>query len=154
VAQEHISERFSIPLMQDGQTPLKAKAAPPPSLHGGQPPAPPAQCNEPPAQEGLKLVLKGAVPDVGQPASTVNPLADPTGTPVIAQLTQRVAQAAGLASWVHSLEELLAQCGSLEEFQGKLLDAFAGMNPADVAEGMQQALAVAELSGRFDGREG
>ena len=136
VAQEHIAERFSIPMMQDGQTPLKAKAgptAPPPGL-GGQPPA----------QEGLKLVLKGVAP--GQ----ADPHADPTGAPAIAQLAQRVAQAAGVAAWTNSLDELLKQCSSLEEFRDRLLSAFAGMNPADVAEALQQALAVAELSGRFD----
>ncbi len=142
VAQEHIAERFGIPMAQDGQTPLTAKAKPtePPPTQGGQPPAP----------EKLKLVLKGSLPELGQ----ADPLADPTGAPVVAKLTQRVALAAGHASWVNSLEALLAQCESLEEFRDQLLEAFAGMNPADVAEGMQQALALAELSGRFDANAG
>lgn len=140
VAQEHISARFKIPLRQDKEKPLKAKTAAAP---GGQPPKP----------EGLKLMLKAGQPG-GVPGAQADPLADPTGAPVIAQLTQRVAQAASLAGWVRSLEELLAQCESLEEFRDRLLDAFADMDPAIVAETMQQALAVAELSGRFDGREG
>ncbi len=164
VSQEHVSERFGIPMRQEKETPLKAKAVPPP-LKGAPPPAPPPAQGEqpptpeglkppegeqPPTPEGLKLVLKGAVPDVGQ----ADPRADPTGAPVVALLTQRVAMAAGHASWVNSLEALLGQCSSLEEFRDRLLDAFAGMNPADVAEAMQQALTVAELAGRFDGAEG
>ncbi len=151
VAQEHISERFSIPMREDKQKPLKAKVAPSqgeqtPPQGGQQPPqlTPPPQDD---AQQELKhLLLKASPPAASQPGGP----ADLTGAPVIAQLTQRVAQAAGLASWVHSLEELLAQCNSLEEFRDRLIDAFAGMDPADVAEGLQQALAVAELSGRFD----
>lgn len=142
VAQEHIAERFGIPIAQDGQTPLKAKAK--------QTEPPPAQGGKPPAQEKLKLVLKGAVPEPGQ----ADPRVDLTGAPVVAKLTERVVLAAGHATWVNSLDALLGQCGSLEEFRDRLLDAFAGMNPADVAEGMQQALAVAELSGRFDVQEG
>lgn len=134
VAQEHISERFKIPMLQGKEKPLKAKATP---TLGGQPSTP----------EGLKLLLKGTMP-----GSMASAQADLTGAPVVAQLTERVTQAAGLAGWVHSLESLLAQCASLEDFRDRLLDALVGMNPADVAEALQQALTVAELSGRFDAR--
>lgn len=135
ISQEHVSERFGIPLREGKERPFKAKAAATPPM--------------PPTPEGLKLALKAGQPGAGQEA-----FADPTGAPVVAHLTQRVAQAASLAGWVRSLEGLLAQCGSLEEFRDRLLEAFAGMDPADVAEAMQQALAVAELSGRFDGMGG
>lgn len=131
VAQEHIADRFNIPMREEKQTPLRAKAAP-------------AQGD---VSQALKLLMLKDLPSAG-------PLDDPTGAPVVAQLTQRVAQAAGHAGWVRSMEGLLAQCDSLEEFRDRLLDAFAGMDPADVAEGLQQALALAELSGRFDGQAG
>lgn len=151
VAQEHIAERFGIPMAQDGQTPLTAKAVPTPDKGKQQPPDKgkqliPSKGKQQTGPEGLKLVLKAAAPG----ALPADPLADLTGAPVVALLTQRVALAAGNATWVNSLEALLAQCDSLEEFRDRLLDAFAGMNPADIAEGLQQALAVAELSGRFD----
>jgi phage gp29-like protein len=134
VSQEHIAARFGIPMAGEGETPLpgKAPAASAPTGTGDMP---------------LKhLVLKAKPPAA--------PQADLTGAPVVAELTQRVSQAAGLAAWVHGLEALLAQCASLEEFRDRLVDAFAGMNPADVAEALQQALAVAELSGRFDASSG
>lgn len=128
ISQEHISARFGIALPQEGETPLPGKA----------PTAPP------PVGNALKLLLKAAAPQAGAD--------DPTGSPVIADITQRVAQAAELAEWTHSLQTLLAQCSSLEDFRDRLLDAFAGLDPAAMADALQQALAVAQLSGRFDGR--
>lgn len=126
VSQEWVAERLKMPLRKPDETPLKAAA---------------------PAAPG-PLALKATIAKEPAPAAT-SASEEPHPADV---LTGRLASAAEghLADWLAPVRELLGRATSLEEFRDGLVDLFAGLDPAGLANAMAQALAVAELAGRFD----
>lgn len=128
ISQEWASERLGMPLRQQNETPLKTAAA-----------------ASPEAAQALKQVAaKGETPPAPETPEPQHP-AD--------LITGRLAEATAepLDAWVNQVRELLDSSADLTEFRDRLVDLFAGLDPADMASAMAEAFALAELAGRFDG---
>ncbi len=153
VSQEHVSERFGIPLM-DGQggkeTPFPGKAlAPPPGEVDN-----PAPGQKQPTEAELRLKSVRAA-DVGNAAG------DPTGAPTVALLTAQLASGVGgqaMDAMTQTIQAILDDCfaqgGTLEDFRDRLLEALGPMDPRAMATALAEAMLVADLAGRYDGGEG
>jgi phage gp29-like protein len=128
VSQEWVAERLKMPLRKPNETPLKSAA---------------------PAAPG-PLALKATIAKAEGPAPAGTPAPEAPHPADI--LTGRLASASEehLTAWLAPVRELLERAGSLDEFRDGLVDLFAGLDPAGLANAMAQALSVAELAGRFD----
>lgn len=130
----------------EGEEPVLASAAKPPtglpagSQPGPLPPPQPAQPQSPAA--ALKLALAALK---GQPP-------EPDGADV---LTERLQKQAGteFAKLMQPIEELVANADSLEQLLEQLLELEDTLPIDDYAVLIAQALAAAELSGRYDVNE-
>ena len=65
-------------------------------------------------------------------------------------LTKKALADASMDELIEPAKKLLSQVNSLKEFRDGLVEIYAGMDDTQMGNLMQQALALAELSGRFD----
>ena len=65
-------------------------------------------------------------------------------------LTKKALADASMDELIEPAKKLLSQVNSLKKFRDGLVEIYAGMNDIQMGNLMQQALALAELSGRFD----
>ncbi len=123
VGAEHVSERFGVPIPKKGETVLQAPAV---SV----------------AAKNTAVVAKAEprTEDLS-PAGTLNSLGEKT-------LREFEPDA-----MMKPIEELLATVESLEEFRNGLIDLSDDMDESSMGDFIQRALALAELSGRFDAAE-
>ncbi len=72
------------------------------------------------------------------------------------ELTYQLDDAAGplMDGMLDQVKDLVMAAGSLEEIRDGMLDLYPGMDPAKLGALMQQAFAVAELTGRSEVKEG
>jgi len=144
VSQEHIEERFGVPKRKENETPLSR----PQPMPGMGPVA---------AKHTLVAAKSGAGGDEkGDSDSRVEaPVENPAEAALEALETKALeasqdAQAAMLAP----IEELLEKSNSLEEFRDGLLELYRDVPTAAMADLMQKAFTLADLSGRFDALDG
>lgn len=67
---------------------------------------------------------------------------------IAAQLQDRAMPA--MSDMVDQVRKLVDEAGSLEEIRDRLIDMYGDMQPTRLGEIIQQALSLADLSGRFD----
>lgn len=149
VAQEHISERFGIPMREEKETPLKPKAQPPQPGQGMRP----GQALAPSDGED-PLKLKATAPGMDEA------LADATGAPSVEMLAFRLASGAGgqaLDGMTRTIRAILDDClregASLAEFGDRLLQALGPMDPSALAGALAEAMTAANMAGRYDARK-
>lgn len=78
---------------------------------------------------------------------------DLSPTDTLVALGEKALETADLKDVMAPVRELLDRAESLEAFQAALPDVFAELSASDLGAMMQQALVLAELSGRFDASE-
>lgn len=103
----------------------------------------PMQATEPPAAPAAaKLVVAKNDPAGGQ--STEPDTAD--------RYTERLSAEASdlMSAFLAPVARIIEEAQSLEEIEQKLLDAYPAMSPADLGVLIGQAMAAAELAGRFE----
>lgn len=112
------------------------------------------QFGMPEAKEGEEIIrIRIAGP--GYPAPTVAKIiakndAKPDTPTTIETLIDRALETGDMDETIDSVKELLDQVESLEDFRDRLPELFAGLDPVKMGNAIQQALALAELTGRFD----
>ncbi len=72
------------------------------------------------------------------------------GPGTIELLVEKALDEGGMDDSINPVKELLDKAESLEDFRDKLPELFAGLDPIKMGNAIQQALALAELAGRFD----
>jgi phage gp29-like protein len=157
VSAEHVSDRFGIPLPQDGETVLQPVKPPGPM--------PFSRTND---VRWRTNDVRWRTNDVRWRTNDVRRLAanerrlfakssaggaDPLPGDTLDALEQKIEAEASLGALMKPIEDLLSQAGSLDEFRDKLLDAYGNMDASKLAPLLQKAFALAELSGRFDAGE-
>ena len=70
---------------------------------------------------------------------------------VVDLLSGQLAEDASMDAMVEQVKELLESSADLESFRDALLDMYEDMEVSELAAAMQRAMALAEMSGRFDG---
>ncbi len=120
ISAEHVSERFGVPLPEEGETIIM------------------------PPGRGAPSAMKQIAAKSGREATQEGP-AD-----TLYALERKTLSAAKFDALMAPVERLLNSVSSLEEFRDKLLDLYAHMDESDLGNLMQKALTLAELSGRFD----
>jgi phage gp29-like protein len=146
IAQEHVADRFKIPLPEQGQTVLPAPAAP-----GGRPAAGDAAAVAAKRRPGAPGAAgRGLPPGTRLVVASDGTIAlagaqDPADA-VSARLGE---EAAALADpFVAAVAGLVASAGSLEEIRDGIAALYDGMDPEALGVLIAQALLVAQLSGR------
>ena len=124
ISQEHISERFKIPLPAEGETPL----APP----GGRSEPIPAKLSPIAAKENLRDPGQAAIDDLADRLAERGDVLDPVLKPVI---------------------DLVRKAESFEEIQAKLYDLAGEMDTERFEEVLRQALFAADLWGYLRSKE-
>lgn len=146
MSQEHISDRFKVPIRKEGETPLGPSKADD-SLEGA------SDENSLDEDDGVKsrASVRGKTgvqpePDFSGPApkDTADLITDRLG-----DLAEE--ESDGL---IDPIARLLESSDSLEAFRDGLIDLYPEIDPTRLGELIQQALAVADLSGRADAMEG
>lgn len=136
VEQSVIRDKFGLPEPAKGAKLLGVPAPPPPPV-----PAPtrPLDPNTPALNRRIALNADGS------------PVAAPVNDATAAQ-TERLAREADatLQGWLASVRGLLDQVQSLEEFRDRLIELYPQMPVGQFSELMGDALAAAELAGRYD----
>lgn len=142
MSQEHLSDRFKVPIRKAGETPLGPFGS-----------AVKDQGNDAAETEGgpSRASIRGSVSPtrealVSEPAAkdTADLIADRLGD--LAEEEEN-----GL---IDPIARLLESSESLEAFRDGLIDLYPEIDPTRLGEMIQQALAVADLSGRADAMEG
>ncbi len=136
VSQEHLSARFKIPLPQPGETPLAPRRAAGPSPKnepGGKQPGDAAE-------DIAKLIAKLAASN----RDAADIIADQLQDRAMLEMT----------GMTDRIRDLVDSAASLEEVRDRLIDLYADIDPTRLGEIMQQAFALADLSGRFDAERG
>jgi phage gp29-like protein len=127
ISQEHISARFRVPMRAKGETPLRPVQAEAQALKIALKGASPAAVETSPAGEALDILE----------AKTMEAAADPLG------------------AWLDRVERLVAECADLEEVRDRLLElAGEELSASDLGAALARAFALADLAGRYDGKEG
>lgn len=129
ISQEHVADRFKVPLPAKGETVL----APPAAGFGGF-----VGKN---THTALARVTASAGPAPDDPAATIAHRAGGETLPAA-------------SAFVEKIKRLVLEAESLEDLQGRLLDLYGDMNPAELGEAMAQAMLIAEAAGRYDVSEG
>jgi phage gp29-like protein len=125
LSQEHVSERFQVPVRQAGETPLQR-------TEGG-----------------------GQKPDALQQAQPARYVAgDPAPKDVADVVALQLEQETDLDPVIDRVRELAAGVSSLVELRDRLLGEFGEMDASQFGELMQQALVLANLAGRADALDG
>lgn len=140
ISAEHVSERFKIPMPKTGETPLK----PPATGYGN---ALLAAAYKP--GRGYFSGDRGDMASDGK----IAPGSDQDAADIIADTLGNDALPAGDAMIV-PLQALLDKAGSLEEFRDSIIDLYGNMNPADLGAIISRAMMMAEMTGRYEVKEG
>lgn len=140
---EHISERFKVPLPEKNQT-LLAK---PPSAGGAAPPLA-ASLGPNPGDRALARVAAAINGNMGLKSPLMQ--SDEIPGARLDALVEKALPAAGMDGMIERVRELLDQAGSLEEFEERLLDIYGELDASELADVMEQAFTLADLTGRFD----
>lgn len=122
ISQEHVAERFRVPLRAKDETPLR------PALSAAP--------------------MRREPPRAARPALQAD---DPTGAPTVAAITDRLLESGATDGMVERIQDLLAEATSLEDFRDRLLGLYAGLDLDQLTQVLQEALALAEMAGWFDG---
>ena len=137
ISQEHVSERFKIPLPAEGETPL----APPSGQFGGMA----AKLNPIAAKEPSTDYLRSGRP----PAAASGP-----GQAAIDEFVDRLAEHGDVLDPVlKPVIDLVTKAESFEEIQAKLYDLAGEMDTKRFEEILRQALFAADLWGYLRSRE-
>lgn len=141
LSQEHIAERFKIPMRDRSETPLMWNAA------GGD-------GNAGSGALRAKLTAAGRSAPMASSAAAVQ--AEPVSRDTADILTERLADHAadGEDALVEPIRRLLESVDSLEAFRDALIDVYPEIDPTRLGELIGQALALADLAGRADAVEG
>jgi phage gp29-like protein len=110
---------------------------------------PEAEASEPVLEysEPVPMALRSRLP--ANVAATSTQRDQPTPADLIAARLEAENQA-GMAKWLEKIEAMLNAAGSLEEFKAMLLAAQEQLPDEALGNGLADALAAAELAGRFD----
>lgn len=128
--------QFNIPLPENGEETLSSAA---------NMPAPAIPVT------GPSLNAAKGCPGCGQPAINT---AAPAAPDAVDMLAGNLLARTDMQAQIDPVKKLMAECATLEEFRDRLLEASAGMDTIQLGTVMAQALAVAELAGRFDAAGG
>jgi len=115
--------------------------------------------NIPDPQKGEETVGGSPAPATDAPVSAKRiaakaaPSADESPAESLDALGRKVMDAVDLSTLVDPVKEMLQKAETLEDFRDRMLSAFSGMAPTALGETMQQALTLADLSGRYDAQE-
>lgn len=123
VAQEHIYEKFGVPMPEPGQTLLTPPSAAPPMGNLG-------------AYPFRQIAAKAEASDTGQEA------ADQLGDNALGQAAKAVTRT------LQPFYEVIAQAKSLEEMRDRLIAAYRDLPEDELADLLQKAIFVADLNGR------
>jgi len=123
VAAEHVSERFGVPMPKKGEAVLQAPAVP--------------------------LAAK----NIAVAAKAERSTEDLSPADTLVSLGEKTLREFEPDAIMKPVEELLASVESLVEFRDGLVGLYAEMDESDMGSMIQRALALAELSGRFDASE-
>ena len=121
ISAEHVSERFGVPLPEQGETVIT-----PPGRGGPSP---------------MKQITAKSRPE--------SPTEGPADT--LDALGQKTLSAAKFDTLMGPVEKLLGSVSSLEEFRDRLLDLYSDMDESELGNLMQKAFTLAELAGRLGG---
>ncbi len=77
--------------------------------------------------------------------------ADLSPAATLGAITDRAMESDAMAGMVAPIEKLLGEVTSLEEYRDRLIDLYPDLDDQALGNVLQQAMAVADLSGRFDG---
>ncbi len=122
ISAQHVSERFGVPLPEEGETIL----------------VPPGRGN-PSAMKFAPLKARVGLKNSSEDLSDT-----------LVSLEHKTLSNANFEPLMAPVEKLLKSVSSLEEFRDKLLDIFSDMDESELGVLMQKAFTLAELSGRFD----
>jgi phage gp29-like protein len=105
-----------------------------------------------PLPEAGQTVLPpaGVAPQVAKRVVAKNEPADQSPAATLDALGEKTLAEAKMQDMVAPIKALLNEATSLEDFRDKLLGAYDHMDGSKLADLMQQAFTLAELSGRFD----
>ena len=148
ISQEHVSERFKIPLPQKGETPLPAALPSPSEGMGGGDKAYLAARYRPDSGDrpGMKVIIASDGKII--PNDVEIDAAD-----LIADRLGGQAMPAG-DILIAPFKRLLEKSQTLEEFRDSVLDLFSERDPADLGSILARAILFAEMAGRYDIQEG
>lgn len=124
VSQEHIYEKFGIPMPEEGQTVLQPPAAAPSMGF--------------PFKANPIVAAKSAAPEDGQ--EDTDKLGDNTLTPAMQAIEETLGP----------LMEVIKKASSLEDLREKLLETFKDLEAGELENLLQQAIFVADMNGRAD----
>ena len=141
---EHVSDRFKIPMPQEGETVLQA----PPSMGAGSP----GEGNSP-----LAAKDRPAFDETGKTRYVIAknkdnaPDGDSDAADLIVDRLGREALPASDALMV-SLKRLVETAASMEDLRDRILDLWGAMDPADLGAIIARGTLIAEAAGRYDAR--
>lgn len=145
ISQEHVSERFKIPLPKKGETVLAPPAATPAGPGGGL--APISAKFRPQAGDhaGSRVVIAGRGENApGGEIDAADSIADGLGQDAVAASDALIAP----------LKRLVETAASMDALRDGIVDLYGGMDPADLGALIARGMLIAEASGRYDaGRE-
>ena len=138
ISQEHVSERFKIPLPAEGETVIRPPAGQPFGSGGGFGPLAAKMRHRTGDLPGTRVVVASAGQVV--PAGELD-AAD--------HISAALATAAAPATdaLMASLKSLVESAGSLEEIRDGVINLYGKMDPADLGAIIARAMAVAEMVG-------
>lgn len=103
----------------------------------------------PEPEEGEETVTAHQTPDTGQQVE-FSETEDLSPGDVLTRLGDKVLDAADMDDLIEPAKKLLNKASSLEEFRDGLFELSENMDESAMGDFIQQALTLAELSGRFD----
>jgi phage gp29-like protein len=133
ISQEHISERFKIPLPGDGETVV----------------APPVAAANPFA---MKMLKAGSSKLKAHPLKTMGPLrrsSKPIDEEDIGQLVKNSLEQGGISEFHDSLMAVIDKAESLEDLQARILERFKDLDLEKMKEMMARSFFIANLLGRI-----
>ena len=134
ISQEHVSERFKIPLPKNGETILV------PSQNV------PFTARYMPHAEGLSAGRMVTIASNGINASA----AVTDASDLVADTLGNDAMSITDDAYMSPIRNLLEKSENLEEFRAGIIDLYDKMNPADLGALMARAMMIANLAGRYE----
>jgi phage gp29-like protein len=142
ISQEHVSERFKIPMPKEGETVLVPRQTSP--FEGNNPLA---AKNRPHSSDrtGQRVIIASADKDApGGEIDAADLIADQLGTEALSLGDALIAP----------LQRLVEKAQSLEDLRDGILDIYSEMSPADLGALIARAMLIAEMSGRYEAADG
>ena len=135
ISAEHVSERFGVPLPEEGETIITPQRGAPSAMK---------QITAKPGTHPQDGESEQSEDKSGRESQKEGPADTLIG------LEQKTLSEAKFDGLMAPVERLLNSVSSLEEFRDKLLDLYGDMDESELGDLMQKAFTLAELSGRFD----